>query len=124
MGYKSRKPQSMKERMDWVFYLRVTPRKKATLEEQRKLLIRYANENGLSIVDEYADVAQANKPCLRPQFTEMLKQIEAGKVRKIICLAKSYLSQNAYESALLDMYTHSGKLEAIRFVGKPKRQIG
>ncbi len=122
MTYKTRKPQSVKERMGWVFYLRTPPRKADTMKAQRKILINYANANGLGVVGEYADVANANRPCLRPKFSEMLKKIESGEVRKIICLAKSYLSQNAYESSLIDMYLHSRKLEAVRYVGNHKQK--
>ena len=60
MYCKSRKSQSIEERMDWVFYLRVTPRTKGQLDEQRKLLIDYANKNKRSIVGEYTDIALAN----------------------------------------------------------------
>ena len=124
MGYKSQKSQSIEERMDWVFYLRVTPRTKGALDEQRRLLIDYANKNKLSVVGEYIDIAQANRPCLRPQFSEMLKKIEDGEVRKIICLTRSHLAQNVYEKSLIEMYIHSRKLAPIRYVGKPKRQNG
>ena len=124
MGYKSQKSQSVEERMDWVFYLRVTPRTKGALNEQRKLLIDYANKNKLSVVGEYVDIAQANRPCLRPHFSEMLKKIEDGEVRKIICLTKDHLAQNVYEKSLIEMYIHSRKLASIRYVGKPKRQNG
>lgn len=124
MGYKSQKFQSVQERMDWVFYLRVTPRTKGMLDGQRKLLIDYANNNKLSVVGEYVDIAQANRPCLRPQFSEMLKRVGDGKVRKIICLTRSHLAQNIYEKSLIEMYIHSGKLAPIRYVGKPKRQNG
>jgi len=121
MKYKDKKPLSINERMGWVFYLRTPPRKADAMKEQRKILVEYANENGLGVVGEYADVANANRPCLRPKFSEMLKKIESGEVRKIICLAKSCLSQNAYESSLIDMYLHSRKLEAIRYVGNRKQ---
>lgn len=121
MYCRGRKSQSVEERMDWVFYLRVTPRTKGQLDEQRKLLIDYANKNKLSIVGEYTDVALANRPCLRPKFSEMLKRIEAGEVKKIICLTKSHLAQNVYERSLIDMYIHSGKLAPIRYVGNHKQ---
>lgn len=121
MKYKDKKPLSISERMGWVFYLRTSPRKADTMKEQRKILINYANACGLGIVGEYADVANANRPCLRPKFSEMLKKIESGGVRKIICMTKSHLSQNAYESSLIDMYLHNHKLEAIRYVGKIKQ---
>lgn len=121
MKYKDKKPLSISERMGWVFYLRTSPRKADTMKEQRKILINYANACGLGIVGEYADVANANRPCLRPKFSEMLKKIESGGVKKIICMTKSHLSQNAYESSLIDMYLHNHKLEAIRYVGKIKQ---
>ena len=121
MKYKDKKPLSISERMGWVFYLRTSPRKADTMKEQRKILINYANACGLGIVGEYADVANANRPCLRPKFSEMLKKIESGGVKKIICMTKSHLSQNAYESSLIDMYLHNRKLEAIRYVGKIKQ---
>lgn len=121
MKYKDKKPLSINERMGWVFYLRTSPRKADTMKEQRKILINYANACGLGIVGEYADVANANRPCLRPKFSEMLKKIESGGVKKIICMTKSHLSQNAYESSLIDMYLHNHKLEAIRYVGKIKQ---
>lgn len=121
MKYKDKKPLSISERMGWVFYLRTSPRKADTMKEQRKILINYANACGLGIVGEYADVANANRPCLRPKFSEMLKKIESGGVKKIICMTKSHLSQNAYESSLINMYLHNHKLEAIRYVGKIKQ---
>ena len=121
MNYRIKKHRSLEERTGWVFYLRTSPRKADTMESQRKTLINYANANGLGVVGEYADVANANRPCLRPKFSEMLKKIESGEVRKIICLAKSCLSQNAYESSLIDMYLHSRKLEAVRYVGNRKQ---
>lgn len=121
MNYKIRKPKSLKERKGWVFYLRTSPRKADTMKVQRKILISYANANGLGIVGEYADVANANRPSLRSEFSKMLKKIESGEVKKIICMTKSHLSQNAYESSLIDMYLHSRKLEAIRYVGRRKQ---
>ncbi len=117
MSYKVKKPLSMEERMGWVFYLRTPPRKADTMKVQRKMLIDYANANGLGIVGEYADAANADRPSLRSEFSKMLKKIESGEVKKIICMTKSHLSQNAYESSLIDMYLHSHKLEAIRYVG-------
>ncbi len=121
MKYKDKKPLSISERMGWVFYLRTSPKKADTMKAQRKILINYANACGLGIVGEYADVANANRPCLRPKFSEMLKRVESGGVKKIICMTKSHLSQNAYESSLIDMYLHNRKLEAIRYVGKIKQ---
>lgn len=119
MIYK-RKLKAVKERMGWVFYLRTPPKKGDTMGSQREELVKYANVNGLGIIGEYADIANADRPCMRAQFNEMLKKIESGEVKKIICMTKNHLSQNVYESSLIDMHLHSGKLEAICYVGKRK----
>lgn len=114
---------STEDRLGWAFYIRTSPKDKITLASQRKALIRFANKNHFAVDEEFIDEkVLANRPSIRLRFSKMLEQIEAGKVNKIICLNKSRLVGNSYETALLEMYLHCGKLKKISYAEKKKKK--
>ena len=72
-----------------------------SIETQRTILRRFAEENNLHVVDEYIDDGWSGTNFDRPNFQRMMQDVEAGKVN---CIASKDLSRFGREHIMMDYY--------------------
>lgn len=86
----------------------------ASIATQRKILERYAAENGYSIFDEYVDDGWSGTNFDRPAFQRMIADIEAKKIDLVITKDLSRLGRD---------YITAGQFTEIYFPSKGVRYI-
>ena len=72
-----------------------------SIETQRTILRKYAQDNGLNVVGEYVDDGWSGTNFERPNFQRMMDDVEAGKVN---CIATKDLSRFGREHVMMDYY--------------------
>lgn len=72
-----------------------------SIENQRTILRRFAEENNLHVVGEYIDDGWSGTNFDRPNFQRMMQDVEAGKVN---CIASKDLSRFGREHIMMDYY--------------------
>lgn len=72
-----------------------------SIETQRTILRRFAEENNLHVVGEYIDDGWSSTNFDRPNFQRMMQDVEAGKVN---CIASKDLSRFGREHIMMDYY--------------------
>ncbi|MBQ8831266.1 MAG: recombinase family protein [Oscillospiraceae bacterium] len=86
----------------------------ASISTQRSILKRYADENGIEVVEEYADDGYSGTGFERPQFKKLIEDIETGAVNMVIVKDLSRLGRNsARTSDYIDEYFPRKK---VRFI--------
>ena len=85
-----------------------------SIENQRRVLTNYVNEQGWSIYDEYVDDGISGVSFDRPGVKRMLDDAKAGKINLIICkdmsrFGRNYIQVGQYVDYLFPMYN-------IRFI--------
>ena len=55
-----------------------------SIETQRTILRKYAQDNGLNVVGEYVDDGWSGTNFERPAFQRMMDDVEAGKINCIV----------------------------------------
>ena len=55
-----------------------------SIENQRNILTKYAQERGWTVIDEYVDDGYSGTNFDRPNFQRMIADIEAQKVNMVI----------------------------------------
>ena len=88
-----------------------------SLEDQHNVNKKVADSYGVKIKKVYSESKSA-KQRGRPQFNEMLTQIESGKCEVIVCWALNRLARNSVDGALLIELMDLKKLHAILTPGK------
>ena len=72
-----------------------------SIETQRIVLQKFAQENGLFVFDEYVDDGWSGTNFERPAFQRMMEDIESGKVN---CVVIKDLSRFGREHVTMDYY--------------------
>lgn len=85
------------ERKTYLYARVSTPKQKKDLENQVQLLKNFCFQNGYVINGIYQDIASGISFDKRKQFFEMLDEILAGKVNKVIITYKDRLSRVGFE---------------------------
>lgn len=94
----------MSERIKVYSYLRVSTEKQLdgySIESQRQAVQKYAEFRGFDIVHEYPDEGKSGADILnRPQFTQMMKDIESEKdgVKYVLAFKLSRIGRNAIDT--------------------------
>ena len=65
-----------------------------SIQNQRLMLRRYAQENNLLVVDEYVDDGFSGTNFERPNFQRMIADVEAGKINCVVTKDLSRLGRN------------------------------
>lgn len=81
-------------------------------------LMAIAEKNNLNIVRKFEESKSAKSPNNRPQFSEMIKLIEKGKIQGILTWQINRLSRNPTESGLLQQLLQDGKIKRIQTYDK------
>lgn len=85
-----------------------------SIATQRMMLHRYAEENGLCVIDEYVDDGYSGSNFDRPDFQRMINDIEDGKINCVVTKDLSRLGRNHFETGY---YMESYFLEhGIRYI--------
>ena len=72
-----------------------------SIETQRIVLQKFAQDNGLFVYDEYVDDGWSGTNFERPAFQRMMEDIEEGKVN---CVVTKDLSRFGREHVMMDYY--------------------
>ena len=86
-----------------------------SIEHQRIILQRYAEEHGGKIIGEYVDDGWSGTNYDRPGFQRMIDDIEDGKINCVVTKDLSRLGRN---------YILTGQYTEIYFPSKGVRYIG
>lgn len=89
-----------------------------SLQSQNDEMIKLAKTLDLNIVQVFTESKSAKKPNNRPQFTELMKLIEKGKIDGILCWKIDRLSRNPIDSATIQWYLQQGNLKLIQTIDK------
>lgn len=85
------------ERKTYLYARVSTPKQKKDLENQVQLLKNFCFQNGYTVNGIYQDTASGINFDKRKQFFEMLDEILAGRVKKVIITYKDRLSRVGFE---------------------------
>ena len=72
-----------------------------SIETQRIVLHKFAQDNGLFVYDEYVDDGWSGTNFDRPAFQRMMDDVEAGKIN---CIVTKDLSRFGREHVMMDYY--------------------
>ena len=97
-------------------YLRLSKEdKQESIENQRALLRKYANDHGFSVVKEYTDEAISGLTDTRPGFAKMMEDARKGHFDVILAKNQSRFSRNFLH---IEQYLHRELPHLnIRFIG-------
>lgn len=73
----------------------------ASISNQRKFLLKYAKEHGLTVLREFVDDGFSGTTFDRPGFKKMIKAVEAGEINLILTkdlsrLGRDYIKTGQY----------------------------
>lgn len=90
-----------------------------SLDDQVRYMTQIAQREGLRIIGKpIREAKSAKRPELRPQFTALLEEIEAGKIDGIVCWKLDRLSRNPTDSGRIQQLLQDGKLQHIQTAEK------
>lgn len=86
-----------------------------SIQNQKLMLIRYAQEHNWAIFDIYCDDGYSGIDKTRPEFNRMLFDCKAGKINIVLCKDQSRFSR---DTLIIEQYINDKFLEwGIRFIG-------
>ena len=86
-----------------------------SIQNQKSLLIGYANQQGWEIYQIYCDDDYQGSDRARPAFNQLLEDAKAGKFGIVLCKSQSRFTR---ELELVEKILHNDFVEwGIRFVG-------
>lgn len=110
------------EKVQYALYCRKSTednnRQVLSLDSQEKEMRKLALSLGTKIVKVFRESKSAKKPDNRPQFTELVKMIKAGKVQGILCWKIDRLSRNPIDSATIQWLLQQNELKSIQTMEK------
>lgn len=88
-----------------------------SVEDQVNRLKELANSTGISIKEILTESKSAKKPG-RPVFAEMLRRIEKGEAKGILCWQINRLSRNPIDSGKISWMLQQGILQSIQTIDR------
>lgn len=86
-----------------------------SIQNQKSMLIKYARERGWKIYQIYSDDDYTGSDRNRPQFNQLLKDAEAGKINIILCKNQARFCR---EMEIVEKYIHGYFIAwGVRFIG-------
>lgn len=85
-----------------------------SIESQKTEVRELAARLGLKIVKEFTETESAAEPYQRPEFTEMIDFIRAGKANAIICFKMDRLARNSVDEGIIKHLLQKGIIQNIR----------
>ena len=74
--------------------------KDASIEQQVEECLKFAKDEGITIVETYADRAVSGKPDRRPNFQKMMKDAEKGKFQYVIAWKSNRMGRNMLQAMI------------------------
>ena len=108
------------ERKTYLYARVSTPKQKKDLESQVQLLKNFCFQNGYTINGIYQDVASGISFDKRKQFFDMLDEILAGRVNKVIITYKDRLSRVGFELLTYLFKKYGCEIVVISEIGSEK----
>lgn len=90
-----------------------------SLESQKKELKTYAKKMGINVVRVYEDSASAHKPYNRPQFDQMLQDINNREIQGILTWKADRIARNMIEAGVI---IHNLQTELFTMIKTPFSQ--
>ncbi|MEI8337908.1 MAG: recombinase family protein [bacterium] len=88
--------------------------KVVSIESQQKELEELAKQKGLKVVGTFTETKSAKEPNLREEFTEMIKQIYAGKANAILVWKMDRLTRNPIDEGTVKYLLQKGIMKNIK----------
>jgi len=108
------------ERKTYLYARVSTSKQKKDLENQVQLLKNFCFQNGYTVNGIYQDTASGINFDKRKQFFEMLDEILAGRVKKVIITYKDRLSRVGFELFTYLFGKYGGEIVVISEIGAKK----
>ncbi len=80
----------------------------ASIEDQQRMCRKFAEHEGMVITREYADKAMSGKLENRPEYSQLVKDIENGEMAVLLVDDLSRLSRNINTPATVDEFKYHG----------------
>ena len=110
-----------KEKIKYFVYLRKSTdtedRQIQSIEDQKKELIKYADQFNLEIAGEFQENKSAKAPG-RPEFGRMLSEINRGKANGILCWKINRLARNPVDGGEIQWLIQQGVIQSIQTPGR------
>lgn len=105
----------MLSKINAVEYVRYSSdnQREESIEAQRRAIHEFAERNGYSIINTYADEALSATTDNRPQFLKMISDSKEGKFQVVICHKLDRFARNRYDSAF---YKKTLKENGVRLI--------
>ena len=108
----------MQEKIKFAMYLRKSTegaeRQAESIKSQLYELDTLAKKLNLTVVEIVKEEKTARIPYNRPQFTALLKRVEAGEINGLLVWETSRLSRNPIESGMIQQLLQDGKIQMIK----------
>lgn len=86
-----------------------------SIQNQRELLVKYANERAWSIYQIYQDEDYSGIDTQRPQFKRLIKDCREGRIDIVLCKSQARFTR---DMAVVEQYIHGLFVEwGVRFIG-------
>jgi site-specific DNA recombinase len=89
----------------------------ASIEDQIREMKQVGDKYGIKVLKEFTETGSASKVDNRPEFNEMIRQIQIGKANAIICWKLNRLARNFIEGGQIIDMLQRGVIKEIRTYG-------
>ena len=97
-----RRGATLQEQEDGIIYARYSShaQKDASIEQQIRECMAFAQAQGIRIVEVYADRAVSGKTDRRPDFQRMMRDAEKGKFRYVVAWKSNRMGRNMLQAMM------------------------
>ena len=116
-------PQEDITKYKYVIYARKSSeesdRQLRSLDDQIKECKQLATRLGLKVVGVIKEAKSAKKPNKRPEFSQLLKKLQSGKIHGVISWAPDRLARNMLEAGMIIDMIDEGIIKDLKFATYP-----